>query len=78
MVSNLFRFNYDGTLKDEGSFYDTTVFETVEAVTVPAGTFEKCLKLILIRDDVFSDIVINVILTEWIAHGVGIVKSSAK
>jgi len=77
-TSHLFRFNYDGTLKDEGSFYDTTVFETVEAVTVPAGTFEKCLKLILTRDDVFSEIVINVILTEWIAQGVGIVKSSAK
>jgi hypothetical protein len=31
-TSHLFRFNYDGTLKDEGSFYDTTVFETVETV----------------------------------------------
>ena len=77
-TSHLFRFNSDGTLKDEGSFYDTTVFEAVESVTVPAGTFDRCLKLILTRDDVFSDMVIKVILTEWITEGVGIVKNTAR
>lgn len=77
-TSHLFRFNSDGTLKDEGSFYDTTLFETIESVTVPAGTFDTCLKLILTRDDVFSDMVIKVMLTEWVAEGVGIVKSKAK
>jgi len=77
-TSHLFRFNSDGTLKDEGSFYDTTVFETVESVTVPAGTFDKCLKLVLTKDDVFSDMVIKVVLTEWIAERLGIVKSNAK
>jgi len=77
-TSHLFRFNSDGTLKDEGSFYDTTVFQAVESVTVPAGTFDQCLKLILTRDDVFSDMVIKVNLTEWVAEGVGIVKSIAK
>jgi hypothetical protein len=77
-AAHLFRHNKDGTIKDEGSFYDTTILEAVEAVTVPAGRFEDCLKVTLIRDDVFSEIVVNVVLTQWLARGVGIVKSNAK
>ena len=77
-TSHLFRHNNDGTIKDEGSFYDTTIFEAVERVTVPAGTFENCPKIVLIRDDVFSDLVVNVVFTQWLAKGVGIIKSNAK
>ena len=73
-----FRHNQDGTIKDEGSFYDTTILEAVEDVVVPAGTFDRCLKVTLVRDDVFSDIVVNVVLTEWLAKGIGIVKSNAQ
>jgi len=77
-TSHLFRHNKDGTIKDEGSFYDTTILEAVEDVSVPAGKFDNCLKVTLIRDDVFSDLIVNVVLTEWLAKGVGIVKSHAK
>lgn len=75
---HLFRHDNDGTITDEGEFYDTTIFEAVENVSVPAGKFDNCLKITLIRDDVFSDIVVNVKITEWLAKGVGIVKSHAK
>lgn len=77
-TSHLFRHNHDGTIKGEGGFFDTTIFEAVEKVTVPAGTFENCPKVILIRDDVFSDMVVNVVFTQWLAKGVGIIKSKAK
>ncbi|MBI5373975.1 MAG: hypothetical protein HZA77_00960 [Candidatus Schekmanbacteria bacterium] len=75
---HLFRHNSDGSMQDEGEFYDITVFDGVENVTVPAGKFDDCLKVTLTRDDVFSEIVINVVLTEWLAKGIGIVKSDAR
>lgn len=77
-TSHLFRHNEDGSIRDEGSFYDTTILEALEEVSVPAGKFSDCLRVTLIRDDVFSDLVVNVILTEWLAKGIGIVKSNAK
>ena len=77
-TSHLLRYNSDGTQKDTGSFYVTTFFEAVEEVSVPAGTFDSCLKLIITRDDVFSDMIINVVFNEWLAHGVGIVKNIAR
>ena len=59
-------------------FMTTTVFERIEPVMVPAGKFDRCLKLVLTRDDVFSDMVIKVILTQWIAEGVGIGKKQCQ
>lgn len=77
-ASHLFRHKYDGEIQDEGSFYDITRFECAEDVTTPAGVFKECPKFTIIRDDVFSDLVVNVILRQWLAKGIGIVKSEAE
>jgi hypothetical protein len=77
-TSHLFRHNQDGVIDAEGSYYGTTILETVENVTVPAGEFKNCLKIVLIKDDVFSDMVVNVIQTQWVARRVGTVKDSVR
>jgi hypothetical protein len=77
-TSHLFRHNQDGIIEAEGSFYATTILEAVENVTVPAGEFKNCLKIVLIKDDVFSDMVVNVVQTQWVAKKVGTVKDSVK
>ncbi|RMF94275.1 MAG: hypothetical protein D6734_08235 [Candidatus Schekmanbacteria bacterium] len=77
-TSHLFRHKYDGEIQDEGEFYDVTRFENIEDIETPAGIFKECPKLTLIRDDVFSDLVVNVIFTQWMAKDVGIVKLHSK
>ena len=77
-TSHLFRHNQAGEIEGEGSFYGTTILEAVENVTVPAGEFKNCLKIVLIKDDVFSDMVVNVVQTQWVARGIGTVKDSFK
>ena len=77
-ATHLFRHKYDGEIQDEGEFYDITRFETIEDVETPAGIFKECPKLTLIRDNVFSDLVVNVVFTQWMATEVGIIKIGAK
>lgn len=45
-----------------------------ESVTVPAGTFEKCLKITIVQRAVMPGNTEKVFTTEWYAPGVGLVK----
>ena len=77
-ASHLMRYNSNDSYLDQGSYYGTSYLEAIEDITVPAGTFLGCCKVIMTRVDVFSDLLVSVHMTEWLAKGVGTVKSSAK
>jgi hypothetical protein len=68
----------EGISEIEGTIFWETTVEGVEDVTVPAGTFENCLKIKIIYNMVSSDVsdTESGEITMWLAKGVGMVKQS--
>lgn len=57
--------------------YSNGVVVGFETVTVPAGTFEKCLKITVAKRATMPGNSEKLFVTEWYAPGVGLVKSES-